>query len=210
MQGKLKIKVCGLRDDKDILMLSLMNIDFMGFIFYKPSPRYAGEILKPEILENIPERIVKTGVFVNEKAEEITSIAKEYHLQAIQLHGNESTDLCKELKEQGYIVLKALKGDKDELVVNSIMYKDVCDYYLIDTPTTQHGGSGQKFDWTILHEFEFDKPFFLSGGVEPLDADIINSLNFKDFYAIDINSKFETSPGKKDTAIISEFIKKIK
>lgn len=206
----LKIKVCGLRDEKDILMLSLMDIDFMGFIFYKPSPRYAGDMLKPETLENIPERIVKTGVFVNETAENIIRIAQEFHLQAIQLHGNESTDLCNDLKEQGYIVFKALKGDKEDLVTNSILYKDVCDYYLIDTPTVQHGGSGQKFDWSILNEFEFNKPFFLSGGIGPHDTDIINSLHFKDLYAVDINSKFETSPGKKDTTIISEFIKKIK
>ena len=206
----LKIKVCGLRDEKDILMLSLMDIDFMGFIFYKPSPRYAGEILKPETLENIPERIIKTGVFVNETVENITRIAQKYHLQAIQLHGNESTDLCNELKEKGYIVFKALKGDKEELFISSILYKDVCDYYLIDTPTAQHGGSGQKFDWSILHEIEFNKPFFLSGGIGSQDTDSINTLNFKDLYAVDINSKFETSPGKKDTALISEFIKKIK
>ncbi|HOT14014.1 MAG TPA: phosphoribosylanthranilate isomerase [Bacteroidales bacterium] len=210
MQKKLKIKVCGLRDEKDILKLSLMDIDFMGFIFYKPSPRYAGEMLKPERIENIPERIIKTGVFVNEKAEDTIRIAQKYHLQAIQLHGNESTDLCNELKEKGYIVIKALKGNKEDLVTSSILYKEVCDYYLIDTPTVQHGGSGQKFNWSILNEFEFNKPFFLSGGIGPHDTDIINSLNFRDLYAVDINSKFETSPGKKDTTIISEFIKKIK
>ena len=89
------------------------------------------------------------------------------------------------------------------------LYEDSCDYFLFDTPTPLYGGSGNKFDWELLKAYTGTTPFFVSGGIEPEDTEIINQLNFPQLFAVDLNSRFETSPGIKDIDKIRRFIKKI-
>ncbi len=199
-----------MRDHQNILDLAKLEPDYMGFIFYPKSPRFAGNILNPETTALLPEAIHKTGVFVNANAQTIKDTCKIYNLNTVQLHGNESIDLCMELKEEGLEVIKAfsLKQHSDIEITNQ--YKDVCDLFLFDTPTAQYGGSGKKFDWSILEGIHLSRPFFLSGGIENGDASgILKDCPIRP-YALDINSKFETAPGFKDIASVEQFIKTIR
>jgi phosphoribosylanthranilate isomerase len=91
-----------------------------------------------------------------------------------------------------------------------MQYVPVCDYFLFDTKSENPGGSGMKFNWEKLKEYSLDKPFFLSGGICPEDTSVIKSLSNKGFFAVDINSQFEISPGIKDAARVSTFINEIK
>ncbi|WP_291857246.1 phosphoribosylanthranilate isomerase [Marinilabilia sp.] len=199
-----------MRHHQNILDLISLKPDYIGFIFYPKSPRYAGNILKPETTALIPEHIRKTGVFVNAKSETIKETCRIFNLNTVQLHGEESTDQCLELKEEGYEIIKAfsLKDEKDKEKTND--YKEVCDFFLFDTPTHQYGGSGQKFDWSILAGFEPARPFFLSGGIESQDAPGILKGCPAMPYALDINSRFESEPGLKNIAAIEQFIKTIR
>lgn len=210
MPNPVKIKVCGMRHHQNILDLVSLEPDYIGFIFYPKSPRYAGNILKPETTALIPEHIRKTGVFVNAESKTIKEICQKFGLNTVQLHGKESIDQCRELKEEGYEVIKAfsLKDKKD--IEKTDAYKEVCDFFLFDTPTKQHGGSGQKFDWSILSGFEPARPFFLSGGIESGDAPGILKKCPTTPYALDINSRFETEPGLKNLGTIEQFIKTIR
>jgi phosphoribosylanthranilate isomerase len=206
---RLRIKVCGMRNKENILQLVQLPIDYIGFIFYPGSPRYAGEKIDQSIISQIPEKIQKVGLFVNAPVEDVIKIANENQIDLLQLHGNETPDYCSELSGKGFPVIKALSVD--ELLSEKLIdYRFCCNYYLFDTPTSKYGGSGKKFDWKILENQKMYLPFFLSGGISPDDADIIRNLYLQGFHALDINSKFEIEPGIKDIGLIKHFIKELK
>ena len=178
------------------------------FYFYEMSPRHCtGNI--PEI----PNTIKKLGVFVNADLETIQQKIQQYQLNAVQLHGKESTTMCQALKETSIEVIKVFSVDAHFDFQSIINYENVCDYYLFDTKGQQHGGNGFTFDWDILKNYPSDKPYFLSGGIG------INELEaLKDFlktdvgqkcYAIDVNSKFEIDAGLKDVERCRELIDKL-
>jgi phosphoribosylanthranilate isomerase len=201
----MQIKVCGMKDALNIKDLVQFPINWMGLIFYEKSPRYAGD-LEASALEIVPPSIQKTGVFVNASAENILERVRQYDLQAVQLHGEESPAFCRELQSQGVQVIKTFSIEKSEDLKSCIFYEDACDYYLFDTKTSKYGGSGKKFDWQALSFYEGKTPFFLSGGIDLEDAATIHQFNHPGLFAVDLNSRFEILPGIKDTKKIKKFI----
>lgn len=204
----MKLKVCGLKHEHNIMELMQLPIDYMGFIFYKKSPRFVGENLSYDFIRTIPKSIKKTGVFVNESSYSIFNHIAHYDLDIVQLHGNETPELCAELKP--YVkVMKAfqIKDDFDFKQLES--YLPVVDYFLFDTPTPNYGGSGSAFNWQILKNYKYNIPFFLSGGISEEHIDDIKRLNISKLLAVDVNSKFETEPGLKNTNQIEQFINKL-
>ncbi len=204
----MKLKVCGLREPHNIEQISRLAIDYIGFIFYKNSPRYIGDRISFDFVRSIPKHIQKTGVFVDEDSYSIFSAIARYDLDAVQLHGNESKALCQELKP--YVkVIKAvgIKEDFDFKTLES--YVPHVDYFLFDTYSPQHGGSGTSFDYTILQNYHYEIPFFLSGGIDGEALQQIRKLPSGQLAALDLNSKFETEPGVKDPAKLATFIKQL-
>jgi phosphoribosylanthranilate isomerase len=207
---QLKIKVCGMRDAKNIEELSQLAVDYIGYIFYPESRRYVGETPDETIFKIVPKSIKKVGVFVNAPLNEVLRVAETHKLDVVQLHGTEIADYCKAIKEKGIEVIKAFKAEPETLTCETVAYRFSCDYMLFDTPTPMHGGSGERFDWEILRLQKFSLPYFLSGGIGLDDVEKIKNLNLKGLFAVDINSKFETKPGFKDVKLISEFVKQLK
>ncbi|HET9055401.1 MAG TPA: phosphoribosylanthranilate isomerase [Chitinophagaceae bacterium] len=203
----MNIKVCGITQLKQLQQLDKLNIDYAGFIFFKGSPRYAGDKISKEELGDADFDIKKVGVFVNADFNEIMEIVDDYTLDAVQLHGDETPELCERLSDN-VEVIKAFrlsgKQDVDALVKD---YDEVCDYYLFDTAskTGLLGGSGEQFDWKQLSKARIEKPFFLSGGIGIDDADKVKKFKHPDFYGVDINSRFEKEPGVKDLALVMQF-----
>ncbi|MEQ8472281.1 MAG: phosphoribosylanthranilate isomerase [Marinoscillum sp.] len=195
----MKLKVCGMRDDENIRQLMELKPDFMGMIFYPKSARYVTEV--PQVASSV-ERV---GVFVNEETEEIIRKAEEFGFKYIQLHGKEPVEQVKELKEMGFTIIKVFSVDTKMPLEEMKSYYDYSDYFLFDTRTPQYGGSGVKFDWSILQSYDLDKPFFLSGGIDLDDIVEIKRLNLPKLYAVDINSRFEISPAMKDIKKIKAF-----
>ena len=205
-----KIKVCGMRDLENIRELVKLEPDYIGFIFYEKSPRYIGEKISKEILDAIPPSIKKVGVFVNATEREMKNAITENSLNVVQLHGNESPEMCQIIRMAGVEVIKAFPVD-EEFDFHSIQrYRESCGFYLFDTKTPQYGGSGKQFDWTLLDKHNFTKPVFLSGGIGLEDAEKIIRLNNKDIKVVDINSRFETEPGLKDIDKVKKFIEIIR
>ena len=192
----MKIKVCGLRDAENIKDVAALGPDYVGFIHYEQSPRY---VSNPDGagLENLPETILKTGVFVNESSEVIEQLIQKYGLNAIQLHGNESADFAAAFKNK-VVVLKAFGVDENFDFKQLENYAKNVDFFLFDTKTPAHGGSGVSFDWRILNSYNLDVPFFLSGGLNLDNLHEIARIKHPQFYGVDLNSRFETSPGMKD------------
>ncbi len=202
----LKIKICGMLDPQNIIEVSELYPDIIGFIFYPHSARYAGLTLKPEITAAIPASIKKAGVFVNADFEVIAETIEKYSLDIVQLHGNESPDLCFRLKENGAGVIKAFSIRDINIFNQCDKYVDVTDYFLFDTFTPDYGGSGLRFDWKILQNYNSDHPFFLSGGIGPDDVSDIKKISHTSFHGIDINSRFESSPGMKEINSLKKII----
>jgi phosphoribosylanthranilate isomerase len=192
----MKIKVCGLKYPGNIEAVSALNPDYMGFIFYEKTPRFA-DGLSVEILNNIPAATIRTAVFVNESAETIDCLVNKYGFEAIQLHGNESAAFCADFKGR-VKVIKAfgLNEDFDFSILNE--YVKSVDFFLFDTKTPIYGGSGKTFNWDILNNYDLDIPFFLSGGLSLDNLEEIKNINHPRFYGVDLNSRFETAPGMKD------------
>jgi phosphoribosylanthranilate isomerase len=200
------LKVCGMRDEANIKGLIALTPDFIGFIFYPKSKRFVGENF---IMPSVPISIKKVGVFVNEALPNLLSLVKKYELDFVQLHGNETVEYVQEVKMNGIKILKVFSVS-DVLPIPSMKkYLSLVDYFLFDTKTPEYGGSGRKFDWSILKQYDLNKPFFLSGGVALSDVDDIQDLNLKNLIAIDVNSKFENSPGNKNLALVKELKVKI-
>lgn len=204
----MKIKVCGMKDLANVQAVAGLEPDYMGFIFYKSSPRYVGDISE-EAIAAIPAHIHKTAVFVNEDAKKASALLDRYSFDFVQLHGDETPAYCKALREQA-IVIKAfgISDDFDFTQLNK--YKNKVDLFLFDTKTTTHGGSGQTFDWSVLDKYEMEIPFFLSGGISLENIDDVKQINHSQFYGVDLNSKFEITPGLKDLKKLSTVFNNIK
>lgn len=203
------VKICGMKFPENIRSIADLQPDFMGFIFYPKSPRYA-ESLDVDILNSLPKSIKKIGVFVNEELENILTIVFKYNLDGVQLHGSENVEICRKLKDTGLLVLKAFPiADAYNFNVTKT-YEGTCDYFLFDTKTEAYGGSGVKFDWSILNDYKGETPFLLSGGIATDDAEAILKIEHPKFAGIDLNSKFEVSPGLKNVELLDVFIKQLR
>ncbi len=162
---RIKMKVCGMRENSNILEVSLLCPDYMGFIFYPGTPRYVGENFK--IPDGFPSFTKKVGVFVNEDTERIRARVERYQLDLVQLHGNESVGQCQELKTRGIGVIKVFSVDDDMDFKVIKDYRDAVDFFLFDTKGKYYGGNAVSFNWDVLTRYDQSVPFFISGGITP-------------------------------------------
>lgn len=224
------IKVCGMRDPDNIKAVAKTGIDWMGMIFYEKSPRYVG--MRPsdagitpdyamEAADAIPEGIKRVGVFVDAMAQTIIAKTVAYRLDIIQLHGNETPTLLRNLRltlmpEDGRTRIAGVSQDLKLMKVISVesaadlekcrQYEDCADYLLFDTKCKERGGSGKQFDWTAVDAYDGALPFILSGGIGPGDEERLRAISNDRLMGIDLNSRFETSPAIKDAAAIAKFV----
>lgn len=192
----MKIKVCGLKYPENIQSVAELAPDYMGFIFYNKTPRYAGGLLAGTLSE-LPQTVIKTGVFVNESLPVINLLIDEYGLNAVQLHGSESPEFCAALKGKTHVI-KAFGINEDFDFEQLKPYAGQVDFFLFDTKTPIHGGSGKTFDWALLDKYQLNVPFFLSGGISLDNLEEIKKIKHPQFYGVDLNSRFEAEPGLKD------------
>lgn len=201
----LQLKVCGINDYNTLIQLNALEPNYLGFIFYEPSPRCL--TLDKTVLRNVNPSILKIGVFVNEDYLKVVEKCKLFNLQGVQLHGEESIEyliLLKSLLPE-LIISKAFLIDYTFDFNQLLPYSDLVDYFLFDSKSDLYGGSGKKFNWQKLEEYNLNKPFFLSGGIEVNDLNKIKEINHPQFIGVDINSKFEIAPGIKNIELIKKF-----
>lgn len=194
----MKVKVCGMLHSANIQELADLKPDFMGFIFYEKSKRYIGEVLDINVLNNLPKTIKKVGVFVCETEENILKIIEKYNLDYAQLHGDESAQFCKNIKEKGVKIIKAFSVDETFDFKTTSVYQNIADLFLFDTKTPEKGGSGKTFDWQILEKYQGPTPFLLAGGIDENNFKNAQEIENNYLLGLDLNSKFEIEPGLKD------------
>ncbi len=195
--NKMMWKVCGMRELSNIRQVAMLRPDFMGFIFYPPSPRYVGEDFPQANTIHLGE--TKTvGVFVNQSTAEIRDKIDRYKLDYVQLHGDESLEQVKELSRYAGVI-KVISGNDLPSRETLQPYEPFLSYWLIDTRTAkQHGGTGQRFDWKVLEGLNLTREILLSGGIGVEEAAEAARLEADGVVGIDVNSKAEDAPGLKN------------
>jgi phosphoribosylanthranilate isomerase len=196
----MKTKICGINQP---YAGNFPESDYTGFIFYSGSPRNC--TLSPEEVATYPGK--KVGVFVNASPEEVIQHVEIYHLDAVQLHGDENPDYCKLLHDRGIEVIKAFSVSPVFQFEILEHYAAYCALFLFDARGEQRGGNGVRFDWNLLKRYSLKVPFLLSGGIGPEHVTAVASAMemFPNCLGIDVNSRFETAPGKKDLVLIQQF-----
>lgn len=197
MGNSTKIKICGITNLADARYASGAMVDYLGFIFYDKSPRYIDPAEAGAIINWI-EGPEKVGVFVNQSLDDVNRIAKESGLDLVQLHGNETAEYC-QLIEKPIIKVIHITPDYnlEELKAKVLLYSEVAEFLLFDSKIDgQWGGTGKTFDWNILKDITGNKPFFLSGGLNP--ENLKEAIEKVHPYAVDISSGVEEEPGIKD------------
>jgi phosphoribosylanthranilate isomerase len=198
-----KLKVCGLREAANLRDVAALGADFVGFIFYPPSPRYVSPAHVASLPDAGPQRV---GVFVNATVAETLETAKQARLALLQLHGDETPETCAALRAK-YRIIKAFAVDEEFSGAALAAYETACDYFLFDTKTDARGGSGRNFEWQVLRRFRIRRPFFLSGGVGPENAaEAVAACAGLPLFAIDVNSRVETAPGVKSVTAVRQVI----
>ncbi|HET6975456.1 MAG TPA: phosphoribosylanthranilate isomerase [Pyrinomonadaceae bacterium] len=197
------IKICGITNLDDAVAAIAMGVDVLGFNFYKPSPRYLTPQSAREIISQLPNNVLKVGVFVNEESPEVVqNIANESGVTAVQLHGDESPDYCRELAPQYTIKALAVSHNFD---INMAQHYPV-DAIMLDTKHNKlRGGTGQVFDWSIAQQVNRNVPtLYLAGGLSPENVAV--AIETVRPYAVDACSSLEISPGKKNHDRMRAFV----
>ena len=184
-----------------------LGVDLLGYIFYEPSKRFVGDNPDAGLFDSSK---TKVAVFVDENAFEILALAKNFNFEYVQLHGKENPKTCGMLKKQGLKIIKAFSVDDSFKFESTQAYEKVVDYFLFDTKTKLHGGSGKKFNWEILNKYTGHRPFFLSGGIGPEDVAEIKKIDHPKLTGVDLNSGFEDEPGLKNIEKLKQFIEALR
>lgn len=198
-----------MRDANNIKELITLEPDYVGFIFHPSSPRYVGADFSTEVTALVT-KAKKVGVFVDCDFDDMREIIHHHKLDAVQLHGNETPGECWLHRSLGLTVIKAFPIDASFDFTTLEPYQEAVDYFLFDTKTPKHGGSGQKFDWEILKRYNNAKPIFLSGGIDVDDVTDIKALTHLNIHAVDVNSRFEKTPAVKDIEKLKRFMIELK
>lgn len=216
-----------MRDAQNIREVSQLGVDMIGMIFYPKSPRYvemqsshagiipdyAKEDIGVSVSSKTPARV---GVFVDDMVQNIVTRVVNYHLDYVQLHGNEPREMCENLRSTldpdirpGIKIIKAISVSDASDIQKYKEYVGAVDLFLFDTKCKTVGGSGQQFDWQVLEQYDGEVPFLLSGGIGPEDASCLHAFHHPKCIGIDLNSRFEIEPGVKDVEKLKGFLNEI-
>jgi len=198
----MKIKVCGMKDPTNTAAVSKLHPDMMGFILFRDSPRY----VEPEALKNcltvLDPSVERVAVFVNAQMDEVIRTVETFGFDLVQLHGEEPVAYCQHLTEQGIRVIKAFGVDQKLSARSVARYLDVVELFLFDSKTAQRGGSGRRFDHSLLKLMP-SKDFLLSGGMGVSDVIDVANAGYPGLVGMDVNSAVELTPGYKDLKKLS-------
>ena len=201
-----KVKFCGITNDQDASRAVRLGVNALGFIF-APSPRQVVPDRARRIIRSLPPFVQTVGVFVNEDPDTIRELMKVCGFQWIQLHGDETPQVCAELMPH---VIKAFQIKDESSLLTIKGYEGHVRSLLLDTYSKEmRGGTKKNFDWNIsLKCKDFVMPIILSGGLGP--SNIERAISKVRPYAVDINSGIEDSPGQKSKILMKRLMETIR
>jgi len=196
------IKICGITSAKDASLAVSFGANALGFNMYEKSPRYVSHQEVKEILKELPDEIIPVMVFVDSCYEYVKDCLKLSTNIIPQFHGNETPEFCSSFNRN---FIKAIPVSKKSDINNGFKRYTGSWMILLDSYSQKEfGGSGKKFDWTYLKDKDYDKPYLVAGGLNP--NNVAEVLSLTSCTGLDVSSGVESSPGKKDSMKIKEFI----
>ena len=194
------VKICGITSMEDAQAAVEGGASALGFNFYKASPRYITAEAAAGITALLPKVILKVGVFVNEAPGDVESMAQTAGLDIVQLHGKETVDQV----PAGYSVWKAFRVNSD--LSANVLREFPAEAYLLDSPTELYGGSGHTFDWNLARNL--GGRIILAGGLDA--SNVCQAVAVANPWGVDACSRLESTPGKKDRAKLTAFLRATK
>lgn len=208
--GRLRVKVCGMREGDNIAAVGALMPEYMGFIFVPSSPRYVGTSLPPEAAA-LPSSITRVGVFRDAPLRQIQEAVERNGLSAVQLHGDEDDSYLRDVRARlpSTLLIKAIKVAARSDIEAIAQRTESPDLYLLDSGA---GGTGTPFNWSWLESYKGSLPFLLAGGIDLTNIeDAVRAARINPaLVGLDINSRFEVSPGIKDVTKIAEALTRLK
>jgi len=202
-----KVKICGITNWADARKSVEEGADFLGFNFYRESPRYIAPAAAARIIKRLPAGVKAVGVFVNESEENILATARKAGLDQVQLHGDETPEMVSRLRRE-FPITKALRVRRKLQQAQLTAYAGVDTFLLDGFDGKLHGGTGKTFDWRLIRRAGLKKRLFLAGGLTP--QNIGEAIRVGKPYAVDVCSGVETRPGKKDPKRIAALMAAVK
>jgi len=208
-------KICGLNTQESVAAAVSGGADFIGIVFYPPSPRYVPPEQAAALIRTLPSSVTSVGLFADASDDVISESLKSVRLDMLQLHGNESPDRVRELREMfGRKTIKAIKVETAADVEAAGVYDDSADWLLFDAKPPKDmtgalpGGNALAFDWHLLEDRSWKKPWMLSGGLNV--ENVVEAISISGATAVDVSSGVEDQPGFKNPSMIATFLSTIK
>jgi len=202
-----RVKVCGITNLEDALSAAAAGVDALGFVFYRPSPRYIPPQEARLICQKLPPFVFCVGVFVDAEFEFVRETVAECRLDAVQFHGEESPEYCRKAAEYTKVI-KAFRIREAADLVQLSDYGMVRAFLLDAFVPGKPGGTGQSFDWRLARQAKTYGPIILAGGIRP--ENVREAILAAEPYAVDVSSGVELSPGKKDLVKLRELVFRVR
>lgn len=211
--GQIKAKICGLKTPDMIHVAVEAGVDAVGFVFFPPSPRaVTPELVGP--LAASARNVKRVGLFVDPIDDLLHDASDAGELDLIQLHGSESPERVAEIRDlTGIEVMKAIKVENADDFVSVSAYEEVADWLLFDAKAPKAlknalpGGNGISFDWTLLADRNWVKPWMLSGGLTV--ENLVDAVRVSGAAWVDVSSGVEARPGEKSADLIRHFLEQV-
>lgn len=207
------VKICGLTNEKALTAAVEAGADYVGFVFFRRSPRYIDAAAAAQLVISIPRNVTPVGLFVDPSDTELESVLHDVPLAMLQLHGSETPARVAEISKKFRLkVMKALGVSSQADVVAASAYVGVADWLLFDAKppkdATRPGGNAQAFEWGLMRSFLSHTPWMLAGGLNA--GNVQAAITASGATAVDVSSGVETKPGVKSAAKIRAFIKAVR
>jgi phosphoribosylanthranilate isomerase len=204
-----KVKVCGLTDEDGVTAAVEAGADFLGVVFYAGSPRHVSVARAAELLDPVPRRVQRVGLFVDPDDAVLDAVISHVRLDFVQLHGSESVERVEAVRlEYGIPVIKAYHVGQAADLDAALPLAEVADWLLFDARPPagagRPGGNALSFDWTLLNGRKWPVPWMLAGGLDA--TNVREAIRLSGAKAVDVSSGVERLPGVKDARKIAEFV----
>lgn len=201
-----RVKICGITTWADAKLAVDCGADALGFNFYSLSPRYVSATEAKQIARRLPDRIARVGIYVNEPASIVASIAHASGMNWVQLHGAETPAIVGELA-QSYGVIKAFRVRRNFRPAALRRFARAAAFLLDGFRKDLRGGTGKLVDWRIARAATRYGPIILAGGLGP--QNVARAIAEVHPFAIDVCSGVESRPGKKDSRKVRELMNEV-
>lgn len=207
-----KIKICGITNENDAVSATNLGAHYLGFNFSSQSPRKVSVGLAAEILKKLPPFVTPVGVFVEQGAEEIVKIAQKTGLMGVQLHGEQTPEDCRFIRErlELSVVCRAFRAAQASDLEPAAAFQNCCTHFLIDARVEgEAGGTGQTFPWELAENLRgYKVPYFVAGGLTP--ENVAEAIEKTQPFGVDTASGVERSQKRKDYDRMKAFIEAVR